>query len=226
MSDAAVEAEPPVAAELFGDRMDVVRAFTADLAGRGVDLGLIGPKEPARLWSRHVLNCGLLAAIVAPHLRVADVGSGAGLPGLVLAAARPDLDVTLIEPMRRRTDWLSEEADRLGLTNVTVLRARAEEVPAQLRFDVVTARAVDALAALIPITAPLLVPGGRLLLMKGAGVDGELQRAAKEVRRHRLTDVTVEMLGTGMALEPTRVLAATVHPTVPRSGGTPAGGSL
>ena len=211
----AVEPEPAAAEAVFGDRIEVVRRFAADLADRGVLLGLIGPREPARVWSRHVLNCGLLARLLPAGRRVADVGSGAGLPGLVLAAARPDLKIALIEPMQRRTDWLADEQDRLGLTNVEVVRARAEDVAE--RYDVVTARAVGPLRTLLPQTARLAVAGGELVLMKGANVDDELAAAGSAVRRLRLQDVRIDLLGedlrdAGMAIDPTRVLRATVPP--------------
>ena len=208
MSD-GFEQEPAEAARVFGDRLPVVRRYAADLAEHRIVLGLIGPLEPARLWSRHVLNSGLLSEFLPQGAAVADVGSGAGLPGLVLAAARPDLRVTLIEPMERRVAWLEEERGRRGLENVVVERARAEDAePA--RFDVVTARAVGALTGLLPITAPLAKPGGRLALLKGAAVDAELAKAEKVVRRLRLTDVRVEIAGRGMAGLETRVLVATV----------------
>jgi 16S rRNA (guanine527-N7)-methyltransferase len=204
-----LELEPPEAATVFGDRLPVVRRYAADLAEHGVVLGLIGPLEPPRLWSRHVLNSGLLAPFLPVGAAVADVGSGAGLPGLVIAAARPDLHVTLIEPMERRVAWLEEESARLGLTNVVVERARAED-SAPGRFDVVTARAVGALTGLLPITVPLAKPGGRLALLKGAAVDAELAKAGKVIRRLRLADVHVEIAGLGMASLETRVLLATV----------------
>lgn len=204
-----LEVEPAEAAEVFGDRLPVVRRYATDLAERGVVLGLIGPLEPPRLWSRHVLNSGLLARFLPEGASVADVGSGAGLPGLVLAAARPDLRVTLIEPMERRVAWLEEEAGALGLVNVVVERTRAEDA-APGRFDVVTARAVGALAGLLPLTAPLAVPGGRLALLKGATVEAEIAKAEKVIRRLRLSDVRVEIAGRGMAALETRVLMATV----------------
>ena len=119
-----LEAEPAVATEIFGDRIDVVRRYVADLAQHGEELGLIGPLELPRLWTRHVVNCGLLAPLLVAG-RVGDIGSGAGLPGLVLAAARPDSTLVLIEPMERRVDWLTAEAERMGLDNVEVVRARA-----------------------------------------------------------------------------------------------------
>lgn len=204
------EQEPALAQQVFGDRLGVVRRFAADLADRGVELGLIGPREPERLWSRHLLNCGVLAAAVPQDVTVVDVGSGAGLPGVVLAATRPDLTVTLLEPMARRTAWLTEEILRLELPNAVVLRGRAEEVRGRHDFDVVTARAVGALRTLLPITAPLVRPGGELLLMKGAGVDAELADAEKVVRRLRLADARVEILDPGEAALATRVFRATV----------------
>jgi 16S rRNA (guanine527-N7)-methyltransferase len=203
------EQEPALAQRVFGDRLDVVRRFAADLAERGVELGLIGPREPERLWSRHLLNCGVLAAAIAEGGTVVDVGSGAGLPGVVLAATRPDLTVTLLEPMARRIAWLTEETERLGLSNAVVLRGRAEEVRGE-RFDVVTARAVGALRTLLPLTAPLARPGGELVLMKGAGVDAELAEAEKVIRRLRLADARVEILDPGEASLATRVFRATV----------------
>jgi 16S rRNA (guanine527-N7)-methyltransferase len=203
-----VEPEPEVAQRVFGPGLPLVRRYAADLAQYGVELGLIGPLEPARLWTRHLLNCGLVAPLIPQGATVADVGSGAGLPGLVLAAARPDLRITLIEPMERRVVWLQDEVGRLGLEQVTVRRARAEEVGE--RFQVVTARAVGALQKLLPVVVPLVAPGGSLALMKGAGVDEEIQSADRVIRRLRLTDLHVEILGAGMASLETRVLAATV----------------
>lgn len=151
-TDAApvLEVEPAAAAALFGDQIEVARSFTNELARRGEELGLIGPLEQPRLWTRHILNSALLAPLLEARGRVADVGSGAGLPGLVLAIARPDVEFVLIEPMERRTDWLRAESDRLGLQNVTVLRGRAEDVADDVVVDQVTARAVSALSKLIP----------------------------------------------------------------------------
>ncbi|ROS58112.1 16S rRNA m(7)G-527 methyltransferase [Frigoribacterium sp. PhB160] len=213
MTDALteLEIEPEVAARIFGDRLEVVRQFTADLAQHGEELGLIGPLELPRLWTRHVVNCGLVAPLLTAG-RVGDVGSGAGLPGLVLAAARPDATLVLIEPMERRTDWLRAEADRLGLTNVEVVRARAEEVELDGWLDQVTARAVSALSKLIPLTAPLVKTGGQLLLMKGARVDQELVAAKKAIAKAHLVDVEVLELGVGLVDESeiTRVFRATL----------------
>jgi 16S rRNA (guanine527-N7)-methyltransferase len=209
VTDAVLEIEPPVATALFGDRVDVARAYTADLARRGEELGLIGPLELPRLWTRHVLNCALLAPLLKPGT-VGDVGSGAGLPGLVLAIARPDVRMILIEPMERRVDWLISEAIELGLENVTVIRARAEETKLEWPLDQVTARAVTALSKLIPVTAPLVRSGGEMLFLKGARVNDELTAAAKQVRRARLSSVEVLELGDGVLTEVTRVFRATV----------------
>jgi 16S rRNA (guanine527-N7)-methyltransferase len=204
-----VEEEPAVAASLFGDRIELARSFAAELGARGEELGLIGPLEPPRLWTRHILNSVLLAPLLRPGL-VGDVGSGAGLPGLVLAIARPDVDLVLIEPMERRVDWLRAEAERLGLRNVSVVRARAEEARPAGPLDQVTARAVSALRTLIPLTVPLVRPGGELVFMKGARVEEELAAAEKAVRKARLRDVEVLVLGEGIVPEATRVFRATV----------------
>ncbi|MFL0388680.1 16S rRNA (guanine(527)-N(7))-methyltransferase RsmG [Curtobacterium sp. 179-B 9B NHS] len=205
-----LEREPAAAAELFGDRIEVARSFTAELARRGEELGLIGPLELPRLWTRHILNSALLAPLLEADGRVADVGSGAGLPGLVLAIARPDVSFTLIEPMERRCDWLNAESERLGLGNVTVLRGRAEDVADAVVVDQVTARAVSALSKLIPLTVPLVRSGGQLILMKGARVDEEIEKARKVILRKRLADVEVLELGDGVVEETTRVFRATV----------------
>ncbi|MHA7984743.1 16S rRNA (guanine(527)-N(7))-methyltransferase RsmG [Rathayibacter sp. CAU 1779] len=207
----AVEPEPAVAATLFGDRIDMARAFTAALAREGEERGLIGPLEPPRLWSRHLINCALMAPLLISGGRVGDVGSGAGLPGLVLAIARPDVRFVLIEPMERRIAWLQEQSDALHLENVEVLRARAEDVRLNDALDQVTARAVSAFRKLIPITAPLVRDGGELVLMKGANAQAEIDSAVKEMRRFHIHDVRVEILGTGVVDEVTRVIRATVR---------------
>ena len=205
----SAEPEPAVAAELFGERIGLARDYTAELVARGEELGLIGPLEPARIWSRHILNCVLLAPLLRPGV-VGDVGSGAGLPGIVLAIARPDVDFVLIEPMERRVEWLASETARLGLSNVTVVRARAEEARLERPLDQLTARAVSALGKLIPITAPLVRKGGELLFMKGERVEEELAGAGKAVRAARLSGVEILVLGEGLVPEATRVFRATV----------------
>ncbi|MBC7442442.1 MAG: 16S rRNA (guanine(527)-N(7))-methyltransferase RsmG [Ramlibacter sp.] len=206
----ALEAEPAGAAALFGARIDVARSLVANLAAQGEELGLIGPLELPRMWSRHILNCAIVAPLLRPGL-VGDVGSGAGLPGLVLAIARPDVTFVLIEPMERRVAWLNAQVAALGLTNTSVVRARAEDVHLPRRLDQVTARAVSAFRTLIPLTAPLLRAGGELVLMKGAGAPAEVEAAAKAIRKYRLSNVEVITLGEGVLQDVTRVIRATVE---------------
>lgn len=204
-----LEEEPQVAGVIFGDRIGAARAFTAALAEHGEERGLIGPLELPRLWTRHILN----SAVAAPLFRgtVGDVGSGAGLPGIVLAIARPDVEWVLIEPMERRVLWLEEQVRELGLDNVEVLRARAEDWSRGPVLDAVTARAVSALRTLVPLTAPLVRDGGELVLLKGANAANEIAAAEKVIRKYRLSDVRVEPVGEGLIAEPTRVIRATVR---------------
>jgi 16S rRNA (guanine527-N7)-methyltransferase len=171
---------PPAAAAVFGARLEQARRYAEMLAGPGVERGLIGPREVDRLWDRHLLNCAAVAELVDDGARVADVGSGAGLPGIPLALARPGLRVTLVEPLLRRADFLREAVAELGLS-VVVVRGRAEDraVRDELgEFDAVTSRAVAALDKLANWSLPLLRDGGRMLALKG-------ERAEEEVAEHR-----------------------------------------
>lgn len=204
-----VESEPAIARTLFGAGTERAREYADSLVRDGETLGLLGPREYERLWSRHIVNSALLAPLL--HGTVADVGSGAGLPGIPLAIARPDVSFVLIEPMERRSSWLESLVMRLELTNVTVLRARADEVPADFAADIVTARAVANLAKLIPWVAPLARFEGELLLLKGQGAELEIDKAQKQIRRFHLEDVRVEELGQDLETEPTRVVRATVR---------------
>jgi 16S rRNA (guanine527-N7)-methyltransferase len=204
-----VEFEPEAAATFFGDRLGLARDFAHSLADEGEQRGLIGPLELPRLWTRHILNCAVVGTLLRPGV-VGDIGSGAGLPGLVLAIARPDVSFVLIEPMERRVAWLNEQVDRLSLDNVRVLRARAEEVKLDAPLDQVTARAVSSLRKLIPLTAPLVRRGGELVLMKGANAEAEIEAASKELRRFHIRDLTIITLGEGVLSETTRVVRATV----------------
>lgn len=204
-----VESEPAIAGEMFGDRIEIARQFTAALAEHGEERGLIGPLELPRLWTRHILNSAIAAPLFTGS--VADIGSGAGLPGIVLAIARPEAHFTLIEPMERRVTWLNEQVSGLGLSNVEVVRARAEDVRRPDGFDVVTARAVSALRTLIPLTAPLVRDGGELVLLKGMNVANEIDAAQKQFKKFRLSEVRVEVLGEGVLPETTRVLRARVR---------------
>ncbi|MFD8492024.1 16S rRNA (guanine(527)-N(7))-methyltransferase RsmG [Amycolatopsis sp. NPDC059657] len=170
---------------VFGDRIDQAEAYVELLRVHGVERGLIGPREVDRLWERHVLNSAVIGERVPKGARVVDVGSGAGLPGVPLAIARPDLDIVLLEPMARRVDWLAEVADKLDLS-ITIVRGRAEErqVRADLGgADVVTARAVAPLAKLAGWCLPLARPEGILLALKGASAAEEIERDRDAVRR-------------------------------------------
>ena len=180
MSDSVSRETGPI---VFGDRLPLALSYEKYLATAGVERGLIGPREVQRLWDRHLLNSAALLPLVADGAEVAYVGSGAGLPGVVLAIARPDLIVTLIEPLLRRSVFLEEVRSELGLDNVTVVRGRAEQLSRQLHCDVVTARAVAPLDRLAGWCLPLVRPGGTLLALKGTAVANEVQAAAGALRR-------------------------------------------
>lgn len=209
MKHSAVEPEPESAVALCGESLPALRSFALDIAAYGEELGLVGPRELDRLWTRHILNSALLARLVGPGT-LADIGSGAGFPGLVVAIMRPDVACTLIEPLGRRATWLEDESRRLGLHNVTVVNQRAEDVAGQARYDFVTARAVSALKTLIPLVVPLVRPGGELVLMKGERVDQEIRDAASVLVKHGLVDPRVQITGPEYGTEETRVFRATV----------------
>ena len=188
MADVSRETPEPdlalVTAVFAPDRLPALRRYVGLLAGDGVTRGLIGPREVPRLWDRHVLNCGLLSPLLPEGVHVVDLGSGAGLPGLVLALARPDLSVTLVEPMLRRTTFLTEACEALGLDRVRVVRGRAEEVVGE-RFDIVTARALAPLPKLLTWALPLVSSGGAVLAMKGSSAPDEVAASARELGRWR-----------------------------------------
>jgi 16S rRNA (guanine527-N7)-methyltransferase len=174
---------------MFGDRLTLAEGYAGWLVGAGVERGLIGPHEGERLWDRHLLNCVAAAALIPMGSSVVDLGSGAGLPGIVLAIARPDLTVTLVESMLRRTAFLEVVVADLGLTGVQVRHARAEELKKpRLQADVVSARAVAPVDRLVALAAPLLRPGGQLLALKGAGVVEEVRSGWASVRRAGMVD--------------------------------------
>jgi 16S rRNA (guanine527-N7)-methyltransferase len=182
-----VPAPPPAAADVFGEGLGQAERYAQILAVAGVERGLIGPREAERLWDRHLLNSAALAELLESGDQIADIGSGAGLPGIPLALARPDVRVTLIEPLLRRSDFLREVVDDLGV-DITVVRGRAEEQGVRQQvgeIDAVVSRAVASLDKLTRWSMPLLRPGGRMLALKG-------QRAEAEVDEHRLA---MEMLG-------------------------------
>lgn len=209
---ADLTAEEAIAAEqIFGDRLDLAKRYVEHLATSGIERGLIGPREVPRLWSRHVLNCAVVAELIDDGARVADVGSGAGLPGLCLAIARPDLYLTLIEPLERRVVWLEEVVMDLGLDNVEIIRARAEQAVEKVDCDVVTARAVSALNTLAPLTIPLLGGTGELLAIKGRSAEDEISRAAKTIKKLGGIQTEVLTAGAGILSEPTTVVRVKVQ---------------
>lgn len=192
----------------FGDRLPLALAYAALLRTDGIDHGLIGPREGDRLWSRHLLNCAVLREIVEPAQLVADVGSGAGLPGIPLAIAVPGLHLTLIEPLERRANFLVAATESLGLGDqVDVVRARAEDLPdLEASFDVVTARALAPVAGLLGWSVPLAKVGGRVIAMKGAKVREELAAARRELRRYGVQEWHMHSLGQGIVTPPTTIV--------------------
>lgn len=198
-----------VAAEtVFGERYPLAERYAALLAGPGVDRGLIGPRESDRLWERHLLNSAALGELVPDGARVLDVGSGAGLPGIPLALARPDLVIVLLEPMARRVVWLREVVAVLGLA-VSVHRGRAEDPGVRQELggnDVVTARAVAPLGRLAGWSLPLVTPGGRLLAVKGASAEQEAARDVDAVRTAGGAAVEIVRCGATIVRPPTTVI--------------------
>lgn len=204
-------AEERTAAEaVFGERFALAERFVHHLATSGIERGLLGPREVPRLWGRHVLNCAVVAELIEADKTVCDVGSGAGLPGIALAIARPDLSLILVEPLERRVAWLNEVIEDLGLSNVSVQRARAEQAVKTVNADVVTARAVSALSKLAVLTMPLLHGHGQVLALKGRSAAEEVADARKVIRR--LGGSSVEILTAGAAVleEPTTVVRIAV----------------
>jgi 16S rRNA (guanine527-N7)-methyltransferase len=190
-----VPGPPAVAVAVFGDSLELARRYAAILATDGVIRGLIGPREPARLWERHLLNCAVVADLVPESGELVDIGSGAGLPGLVLAILRPRLRITLVEPMLRRTAFLTECIDALELANVSVIRGRAEDIAGAVQADVATARAVAPLERLVGLTAGVLRPGGSLLAIKGEGAEAELAAARRAFGRLGVRSAEVLRVG-------------------------------
>jgi len=203
-------AEREAAEKIFGERLALAERYVEHLATSGTERGLIGPREIPRLWSRHVLNCAVIESEIAQGSHVADVGSGAGLPGLCLAIARPDLELTLIEPLERRVIWLQEVVDDLGLDNVTVMRTRAELAVGLVKADVVTARAVSALSNLAGLTIPLLDGEGEVVAIKGRSAAEEIDKAAKAIRKLGGVQTSVVTVGQDLLEEPTTVVRIVV----------------
>lgn len=205
-----VPAAPAVAREIFGATFPLAERYAEMLAGPGIVRGLLGPREAERLWERHLLNSALLAELVPRPSTLVDIGSGAGLPGLVLAMLLPDVKVTLVEPMARRVLFLGECVADLGLENVTIRRARAEEVTSEFSADVVTARAVAPLDRLAGLAVPLVRPGGLVLAVKGERAVAEAAAAGPVLRKLGVVDVAVVQAGTGWDCASVTVVTMTV----------------
>lgn len=217
-------ASEEVTRRVFGARADLANQFASMLTEQGVRRGLIGPREIDRLWERHLWNSAVLTELLPTDCRVIDVGSGAGLPGIPLALARPDLRLTLLEPMARRVSWLGEVIDELGL-EVEVVRGRAEEKAMRVRFndqDVATARALAPLGRLARWCLPLVRPGGRLLALKGTSATDELQRDSGAIQAAGGTHGEVLTCGDGILDVPTTVVE--IERAKSSSGGSRRGG--
>nr|MCW2728769.1 Ribosomal small subunit methyltransferase [Aeromicrobium sp.] len=203
--DVSRETPPPHAAGVFASRLDLAERYAQILATDGVLKGLIGPREVPRIWDRHIMNSAVVVPRIPVGVSVADIGTGAGLPGIVWAIARPDIQVTLVEPLLRRTTFLDDTVAALGLDNVSVVRSRAEDV--NETFDVVTARAVAALDKLARWCMPLVSPGGVLLAMKGRSAEDEVAASAATLHRLGATSIVVATYENGEV--PTTVVEVT-----------------
>ncbi|ROR72937.1 16S rRNA (guanine(527)-N(7))-methyltransferase RsmG [Bogoriella caseilytica] len=195
--------------DVFGLAWAPVQRFAELLVAEGELRGLIGPRELPRLWSRHLANSAAVAPYVGEDDRVADIGSGAGFPGIVLAAMRPDAEVHLLEPMERRVVWLEEVVEELGLENVVIQRVRAEELHRRERFDVVTARAVAAMDKLARVAMPLVNGGGRLVALKGQRAEDEVESAKYVLRKLGAVETSIEQVDLGPEVESATVVLVT-----------------
>jgi len=202
--DFTPEIEPAAAESIFGDQIGKARLCFEALVRDGDLLGLLGPREMPKLWTRHILNSAVVAELVSAGQTVADVGSGAGLPGIPMALVQPEAQFTLIEPMERRSDWLKAIVQDLGLSNVRVQRARAEEV-AEV-FDIVTARAVSALPNLLRMCVPMTKHGGEVIALKGSKAAEEIQEAKKLQKKLGIASFEIMRVGSEFLTDPTLVV--------------------
>jgi 16S rRNA (guanine527-N7)-methyltransferase len=219
-------AAPESAAAVFGERLELAEQYAAVLAGAGIERGLIGPSEVDRLWDRHILNSAAVGELLHAGERIADVGSGAGLPGIPLALVRNDVTITLVEPLLRRSDFLSEVVELLGLP-VTVIRGRAEERSVRElagQIDVVTSRAVASLDKLARWCLPMLRPGGRMLAMKGERAAGEIEEHRRALNSLGAVDVKVMECGVNY-LTPPAIVVEAVRGSRPAAGRRATGSS-
>lgn len=204
--DYTPEVEPKEALEVYGKYITQARQYFDLLVRDGDLLGLIGPRELPKLWSRHILNSAVVADLVEDGQLVADVGSGAGFPGIPMAILKPRVNFVLIEPMERRANWLADVVvPTLGLENVQVLRGRAEEAPLR-NYDVTTARAVSALPKLLRMLAPLTVPGGQVLAMKGSKAQDEIEESKSLAKKLKLDSFEIVTVGENLLVDPTTVV--------------------
>ena len=204
--DYTPEVEPKEAQEVFGEYIGQARQYFDLLVRDGDLLGLIGPRELPKLWSRHILNSAVVADLVEDGQVVADVGSGAGFPGIPMAILRPKVKFVLIEPMERRANWLADVVvPALGLENVKVLRGRAEEAPLR-NYDVTTARAVSALPKLLRMLVPLTAPGGQVLAMKGSKAQDEIEESKSLAKKLKLESFEIVTVGEKLLIDPTTVV--------------------
>ena len=213
---------PRLAAEIFGERLPLAAQYADLLVTTGISHGLLGPREAPKVWERHIVNCAMAESLLPHRTRLVDIGSGAGLPGLALAIARPDLRITLVEPLARRTDWLHNTVEALGLTQVTVHRARAEDLAGLIQASVVTARAVAKLEQLVAWSWPLMPQGGRLLALKGQNAAAELAEAQSRIGQLGVQSSAVHSLGADVLDPPVRVVEVVRAPPTGGSGRTPA----
>lgn len=204
--DYTPEVEPKEAQEVYGEHIGQARQYFDLLVRDGDLLGLIGPREMPKLWSRHILNSAVVADLVEDGQVVADVGSGAGFPGIPMAILRPNVKFVLIEPMERRANWLADVVvPTLGLENVKVLRGRAEEAPLR-NYDVTTARAVSALPKLLRMLVPLTTPGGQVLAMKGSKANDEIEESRSLAKKLKLDSFEIVTVGENLLVDPTTVV--------------------
>jgi len=204
--DYTPEVEPKEAQEVFGEYIGQARQYFDLLVRDGDLLGLIGPRELPKLWSRHILNSAVVADLVEDGQVVADVGSGAGFPGIPMAILRPKVKFVLIEPMERRANWLADVVvPTLGLENVKVLRGRAEEAPLR-NYDVTTARAVSALPKLLRMLVPLTATGGQVLAMKGSKAQDEIEESKSLAKKLKLESFEIVTVGENLLIDPTTVV--------------------
>jgi 16S rRNA (guanine527-N7)-methyltransferase len=204
--DFTPEVEPKEAQEVYGEYITQARQYFDLLVRDGDLLGLIGPRELPKLWSRHILNSAVVADLVEDGQLVADVGSGAGFPGIPMAILRPKVKFVLIEPMERRANWLAAVVvPTLGLENVKVLRGRAEEAPLR-NYDVTTARAVSALPKLLRMLVPLTAPGGQVLAMKGSKAQDEIEESRALAKKLKIDSFEIVTVGENLLVDPTTVV--------------------